>query len=60
MRLRQRLKRIASAVDPSVVAEALLGACFARAFHDNLFADRQSDAADRKFLRSLIAALVQA
>ncbi|HEY6485261.1 MAG TPA: helix-turn-helix domain-containing protein [Candidatus Cybelea sp.] len=55
----RRRKRIAPGVEPLVVAEALLGACFARAFHDNLFNDRQSEAADRKFLRSLIAALVQ-
>ncbi|HEY2475317.1 MAG TPA: TetR/AcrR family transcriptional regulator [Candidatus Cybelea sp.] len=54
----KRRKRIASGVDPALVAETLLGACFARAFHDDLFDDRPGDAADRKYLRELIALLI--
>jgi AcrR family transcriptional regulator len=45
-------------VDPAVVGEALLGACFSRAFHDAFFADRPNEAAERKFLRALIRALI--
>jgi AcrR family transcriptional regulator len=58
LRREQRRKRIAARVDPNVAAEALLGACFARAFHDNMFDDAAGDAADRKFLRGLIGALI--
>lgn len=58
LRREQRRKRIRSDLDPAVVAEALLGACFSRAIHDNMFGDRQSEAEERKFLRSLIASLI--
>jgi len=54
----QRAKRIGSRADPTTIAQALLGACFARAFHDNMFGERPTAAADRKFLRALIGVLI--
>jgi AcrR family transcriptional regulator len=58
LRRLRREKTIARDTDPAMVAEAFLGACFARAFHDSMFDDRPSDAADRKFLRALIDSLI--
>jgi AcrR family transcriptional regulator len=58
LREQQRRKRVAAHVDAAVVAEALLGACFARAFHDNMFDHVPPAPADRKFLRALIRGLL--
>jgi len=58
--LRAQQKRGAiKRIDPAAVGEALLGACFTRAFHDALFDEPTSAAADRKFLRSVIRAFVE-
>jgi AcrR family transcriptional regulator len=57
LRAQQKLGTIKPA-DPAVIGEALLSACFARAFHDAFFADRPSEAAERKFLRALIRTLI--
>jgi AcrR family transcriptional regulator len=58
LRGQQRAKRVSAAVDATVVAEALLGACFSRAFHDNMFAKAPTPAADRAFLRTLVRHLL--
>jgi AcrR family transcriptional regulator len=57
LRAQQRLGTI-KRVDPAVIGEALLGACFSRAFHDAFFDDQPNEAAERKFLRALIRALI--
>jgi AcrR family transcriptional regulator len=54
----RRAGRIPKHVHAQTTAEALLGACFARAFHDHLFADRQTAAADRRFMHTLVTALL--
>src|ERR1700730_5117569 len=45
LRAQQRLGTI-KRVDPAVIGEALLGACFSRAFHDAFFADQPNEAAE--------------
>lgn len=57
LRAQQKLGTV-KRVDPAVIGEALLGACFSRAFHDAFFGDRPDETAERKFLRSLIRALI--
>jgi AcrR family transcriptional regulator len=57
VREQQRLGTIKPG-NPAVIGEALLGACFSRAFHDAFFADRPNEAAERKYLRALIRALI--
>ena len=59
LRAEQKAGRIARDIDCSVTAEALLGTCFARAIHDHMFDDYPEDAANRKFLRKLIAQLIR-
>jgi AcrR family transcriptional regulator len=60
VRHQQRAGRIAADADPAVITEALVGTCFARAFHDLMFDDRPTEAADRKFLSALIGSLTGA
>ena len=57
LRREQNRKRIPRHVDVATATEALLGACFARAFHDNMFGVRPADADDRRFLTTLIRSL---
>jgi AcrR family transcriptional regulator len=57
LRAQQRLGTIERG-DPAVIGEVLLAACFSRAFHDAFFGDRPNEAAERKFLRSLIRVLI--
>lgn len=57
IRAQQKLGTI-KRVDPAVIGEALLSACFSRAFHDAFFRDQPDEASERKFLRALIRALI--
>lgn len=54
----QRGSRIAAGADPATIVEACWAHVFARAFHDNMFAELPRAEADRKFLRTLIRALI--
>ena len=58
LRAQQRAGTISKRADAATIGEALLGACFSRAFHDALFAEDVDAKADRRFARSLVHALI--